>query len=386
MAVQKSILIIYDYFFPGYKAGGPVQSLTNLIGALKNEYSFSVVTTAYDLLSEVPYDSIKLNSWNEVLIPGVQKKMKIWYAEKRKPSIKELIFLIKSADPSIIYLNGIYSYRLFLQVLLVNKFAFPKKIVACPRGMLQQGALSVKSRKKKYYLKFLQKTNLLNKIVWHATNQEEANDIEIHFPQNNGIFVASNIPKTPVDTILPIYKKSGELKVVYLSLISEKKNLLLLLNLIKDLPEGIVLEIYGPVKDPEYWKACKALINKMGNKAVYKGDLEPVNVQHVLSTYHAMILLTKGENFGHAAYESLSVGRPLITSYFTPWNHLFELQAGANVDITNVQDCRNIITDFAAFSQNEYNLFCSGALKLAIEYFSNLNSAVQYRNLFKSPK
>ena len=59
-----------------------MQSLTNLIGALQHDYSFSVITTAYDLLSNEPYLSIKQNEWNNVSLPNIQNPIKVWYAGK----------------------------------------------------------------------------------------------------------------------------------------------------------------------------------------------------------------------------------------------------------------------------------------------------------------
>ena len=112
------------------------------------------------------------------------------------------------------------------------------------------------------------------------------------------------------------------------------------------------------------------------------GDIQPDKVQEILSHYHAMILLTKGENFGHALYECLSVGRPLITSYFTPWNNLEQLKAGANVDISDVQDCSKKIQAIANLSQMEYDGYCHNAHSIAKEYFGHLHTKEQYKPLF----
>lgn len=383
MTDKPKILFFYDYFFPGYKAGGPVQSLTNLIGALQYDYSFSVITTAYDLLSNEPYPAINQNEWNNISLPNVQEQIKVWYAGKRKPSYFELKMLLLAARPNIIYLNGVYSFRLFLLPLFINLFSLSARVVVCPRGMLQSGALSVKSGKKKYYIRFLQKSKLLNKVVWHATNTEEANDITRLFPNNKGVFIASNIPKNPLESIALPNKKEGELKLVYLSLITEKKNLLLLLQIMKGLPNNIKLDIYGPVKDSAYWAMCSNLIGELKGTVKYMGDIQPDKVQETLSHYHSMILLTKGENFGHALYECLSVGRPLITSHFTPWNNLEQLKAGANVDISDGQNCSNKIQAFANFSQIEYDVYCHNAHSIANQYFGHLQSRVQYKLLFE---
>jgi glycosyltransferase involved in cell wall biosynthesis len=194
--------------------------------------------------------------------------------------------------------------------------------------------------------------------------------------------IAPNIPKKPYLNVPIITKEAGELKLVYLSLINEHKNLLLLLQLISNIKSRISLDIFGPVVDEMYWNRCKGLIEKMPEKVHYKGVIEPSRVQEVLSQYHVFILFTKGENFGHAIYESLSVGRPVITSHFTPWKNLSNQRAGANVDFENLNETIEKMNLFVALPQHEYNLFCSSALEMATSYYSELEAEKKYVELF----
>lgn len=383
MKEDRKLLIFYDYFYPGYKAGGPIQSLTNLAAALGNLYDIAVITTAYDLNTQLPYPGIEINNWNKVKLPGSAKAIKIFYSDYKSLNKKSLSNLIKETHPDIIYLNGIFSYQLFLLPLLtLRNLAKISKIIVCPRGMLKEGALASKAFKKKVYLLFLKILGIMNKAYWHATTQEEASNIKKHFQHNKGITVAPNIPKKPFSNITFLGKKAGEIKFVYLSLINEHKNVLLLLQLIQLLPSNIFLDIYGPVVDKRYWQQCQSLIQQMPGKVQYKGEVQPAGVQQVLAQYHALILLTKGENFGHALYESLSVGRPVITSFFTPWNDLQQNRAGVNVDISNAADCITKINSFADMNQHEYDTYCNGAHHLALQYYKNLDTEEKYRKLF----
>ncbi len=380
---KPTILIIYDYFFPGFRAGGPVQSLANMIVALQSHYSFSVLTTAYDLMSIKPYETVQINSWNKIFLPNMVDPVNIWYAGKSSLNYNSVKTLIVKVNPNFIYLNGIYSYSLFILPLLVSRNLPSTKVVVCPRGMLQSGALSVKSSKKKVYIKTLQILRILKNVYWHATNNEEAEDINKFFPVSKGVEIAFNIPKTPFKSIVFPEKKAGELNVVYLSLITQKKNLLLLLKLINRVTEKVKLHIYGPVKDNQYWEECKILIDAMPQKVKYFGDIEPIKVQDKIAEYHTLCLLTKGENFGHALYESLSVGRPVITSFYTPWNDLKGLNAGVNVNINDFDDCATKISELAALNQDEFNILCNGSHNLSMLYFEKLNSIERYKKIFK---
>ena len=203
--------------------------------------------------------------------------------------------------------------------------------------MSKKGALTRKWFKKKIYLLYLQLTGLLTNTFWHATSEDEAIDIKKHFPNNKGIIEAPNIPKVPLESITTPLKERGKLRLVYLSLVNEHKNVLLLLQLIQSAKRDIVLEIYGPIIDMEYWEQCKSLIQQMPGKVQGRGTTSRCTANII--SIPRLILLTKGENFGHAIYESLSVGRPVITSYFTPWNDLQQKSAGANVDINDLNDC-----------------------------------------------
>lgn len=383
MIKKKKLLILYDWFYPGFRAGGPIQSLTNLTLALIPKFDIYVITGAFDLNAACPYDGVIMNSWNDVHLPESEECIKVFYAGKKALNNSIIQLLLVQTAPDIIYLNGIFSYRFFLLPLLsLKKINTNCKVIICPRGMLKKGALSGKAFKKKIYIHYLKLSKLLNNVYWHATTSEELNDIKVHFPLNKGGLVAANIPRKPLINISCIHKKAGELKLVYLSLINEHKNLLLLLQLIQLVHADITLHIYGPVIDEVYWRKCVALIEQMPGKVQYKGAVEPVKVQSLISNYHALILLTKGENFGHAIYESLSVGRPVITTYYTPWQNLCEKQAGANLNLEKAEDHIEKINRFIEMSQDEYNSFCFGAHRMADDYYKNLEAEKYYTQLF----
>ena len=378
---MKNIFILTENFYPAYKAGGPIQSLTNLITALERDYDFYVVTSAYDLNSENVMENIRTNEWNTISLPGAVRTTQVWYVEG---GIKFSRFneLLKSIKPECIYLNGIFSLNYFLKPVITAKiYKGQLRIIICPRGMLQAGAISGKYLKKKFYLALLKFSGVLNKALWHATNQEEKEDILKLISSNSFTIEAKNIPKPPSVKINFIEKNPGMLRLVYLSLITEKKNLFFLLEAVRKV-KNISLDIYGPVKDKDYWNKCKRLIDVMPGKVQYKGDTLPSQVQQTFSQYHSSVLLTKGENFGHALYESLSVGRPIITSKFTPWNNLTAEKAGWNVDINNETECIAALTDLREMPQQEYNLLCEGAHRLAISYYKSVDVHKSYRKLF----
>jgi glycosyltransferase involved in cell wall biosynthesis len=80
---------------------------------------------------------------------------------------------------------------------------------------------------------------------------------------------------------------------------------------------------------------------------------------------HVFVLPSKSENFGHAIYEALSAGRPVITSNHTPWNSLRENRAGMNVSITDTTELTEAIDYFALMNEEEFCQWQEGALRYA---------------------
>ena len=379
--MKPKLLLIYDYFYPAYKAGGPVQSLVNMARSLQDFYDISVITGAGDLNDSSMLKGITPDAWNKVKLPGAEQSVAVWYASAGKLQKAKLRELFAEIKPSIIYINGIFSLDFVVRPL---QAAGHIKTVVCPRGMLQRGALQGKRFKKKAYLAAVKLAGVFSNTSWHATNQEEKEDIQKQFGANARISVAENIPKPPLQYVKPANKSAGKLRLIYLSLISEKKNLLQAIELVAASGKNVTLDIYGPVKDKTYWDACEQKINSAPGNIRYHGDVIPELVQSKFEEHDALILLTKGENFGHALYECFSAGRPVITSFYTPWNDLEKKQAGWNVDINESAQIRKTLEQVRDMNSEDFNAYCSNAHALASSYFQRSGDANVYRSMFRA--
>ncbi|MBS1627438.1 MAG: glycosyltransferase [Bacteroidetes bacterium] len=381
--MKPTILIVYQYFYPGYNAGGPVQSLINMIETLHQQFNFAVFTSAYDLNETIPYENIHKNEWNKIRINNIE--IAVWYATTNVNK-KRLFSIVQQIQPQYIYINGMYGKTFFLTPLLLKKQLqkIGIKLIVSPRGMLQKGALAVKPFKKKIYFKALKLFNITNNIFWHATNFGEVEDIKKMFGRRCNIVIAANIPKKPLVDIKPIIKEENVLSLVYLSIITPKKNLLLLVEILKECKTRILLDIYGPIKEKQYWNLCNDSMKQLPANILvnYKGNIQPKYVQQTFTEYNASILLTQGENFGHALFESLSVGTPIITSNYTNWNKLEENNAGWNVDINNKKLITTLIETLAKSNNKTWQSYTQCAHQYATNYFYKQNFADAYNQLF----
>ncbi len=148
---KKKLLLLTDWYEPGFKAGGPIQSCRNFVSAMHEEFEISVLTSDRDLGEKEPYAGIQTNQWIRNA-EGVS----VYYADMRELSSKKLSGIISERQPDFIYLNSMYSYHLSVMPLLFSwRNKLSAQIVLAPRGMLQEGAMQFKTIKKKLYIRAL---------------------------------------------------------------------------------------------------------------------------------------------------------------------------------------------------------------------------------------
>ena len=258
------------------------------------------------------------------------------------------------------------------------------RLIISPRGVLQDGSLAIKAFKKKLFLLLIKSTFLIRNCHWHASSIEEEIAIKKIFNKNRIITILGNTPKKPFENVITPLKKSGFLKLIHLSLIAPIKNIETLLQSLITCKESVSVDIYGAIKDEQYWLSCQAIIKKLplNVNVYYKGDLASDKVQHTIAEYDALILLTKGENFGHVLFESLSVGRPIITSHFTPWNNLEKIGIGWNVNIDNTNTITLLLEALTYQNNSEWNAYCTNSLQYSNNYYNKLNTLELYSNMF----
>jgi glycosyltransferase involved in cell wall biosynthesis len=379
---MKRIFIFYDFFPPAFRGGGIIRSVFNLSEFLSDFCEVYVFTSDSDL-GESSKLKVESNSWVEFA-----PDLKVFYSNRTTQNLKGIYQLINSVKPDVIYLNGVFTPKFSLFPLLVGKFLnFSPLWVIAPRGMLQQGALSIKPLKKKIYLFILKHLRVLSKIKWQATDSQEEIDIKRIFGSNCRIESALNIPNFHVSTNLELQKKEKELNIVFLALISPVKNLKYLIDTLNQIEDSysIKLAIYGPVKDALYWGECqKAIKNSPAHiKISYRGELESAKVNEVLIGYHLFSMLSLGENFGHSIFESLIAGTPVLISDKTPWKELEKHHAGWDVNLDDPNTIKSIIQDIANLDQSAYNNLRKGAKIHADRYIQENDFKKQYQKLFE---
>jgi glycosyltransferase involved in cell wall biosynthesis len=377
---KKKILVLVDWFAPGYKAGGPIQSCVNFAFALKNDFDIYVLTTDTDHGENLPYPDIVSGEWIKDPTGGFH----IYYAKKKGLGRREIKNVILSVNADFIYLNHLFS-PFFVVYPLWLKYAgkLDAKVVLCPRGALYQSALSVKPYKKKPFISLFRLLGMGRKILFHATNDREENAIRQFFPGSK-IIIADNLPETNQRPFQSCEKKAGHLKAIFIARIVAIKNLLFLLEALKKISEEVELTIIGPVEDKSYWKECEKKIAELpaNLKINYIGPRRNNELAEILKQHHLFILPTTGENFGHSIFEALLCGRPVLISDQTPWLGLSAKKAGWDLSLSDVDKFTEVIRETAGWDQDSFDEWAMGAWQYANAFINNPEIHTQYLQLF----
>ncbi len=348
-----------------------MQSIDNLVKHYNDDVQYFIFCSDTDL-NGAALENITIGKWLKF-----NEHTLVWYANHEKIS-DSLVKQVETVKPDVIYIIGIYSWHFNIVPLLYCKA--PKKILST-RGMLHPGALSQKKWKKKIYLGIFKLMEYQHKVQFHATDEEEQKYISNYFGKEASISVAGNFANTIA--LLPVAEKNpGILKMISVALISPMKNILTVLQALEKVTDTIQYDIYGPVKDHDYLKLCKEQVKLLpGNITVnWHGELEPAAVASVLAEAHIFILPSKSENFGHAIYEALSAGRPVITSHNTPWQNLMPSKAGINIE--SPLELKDAILFFAAMDSNELAHWSRKSREYAEHAVDVDDTREQYRKMF----
>jgi len=358
---RRSVLVLVGTYLPGYKAGGPLRSVANLISTLGQEFDFKIVTLDRDLGETSPYPGIVTNQWVRVglaevlyLQPGLRGLLDLWR-------------LLRSVDgQTAVYLNSFFARRFSMLPALMRWLGLCRSqtLVLAPRGEFSQGALGLKRMQKSLYLGMARGLGLYNGAIWQASSEFEAQDIRRQFPELQGVEAelggqalsrmrSSSVIVTAIDLLGATpprpqsnrQKKAGELRVVFVGRCSRMKNLSGALRLLAGLKGDVSFDLFGPVEDAEYWRECQSIIAGLpvNVRVRNNGEIEHKEIARVFAEHDLLLLPTLGENFGHVIGEALAVGCPVLISDQTPWRNLESEGVGWDIPLAETERFQSVL-------------------------------------------
>ena len=377
--MKNKIIIFIDWFLPGYKAGGPIQSIFNFINHFGDVLDISIVTSNKDLGDTKAYDNIKSNIWI------IRSNYRIKYLDKKHLHFSKYRFLLREQPYDLVYFNSLFS-TYFTLIPLFFAINYKMRIVLAPRGMLGLGALKLKKRKKQLALYFLKIMGIPKKIIWQGTSITEILEIKKCFGENIHLKLAPNLSAKMTEIFIPKEKEIATLELFYLSRISKKKNLIAALNYLEKVRNcyQINFSIIGPIGEMQYWKECKLLINNLPKhiSVNYLGAIPNSELPELLKKQQVLLLPTYNENFGHVILEAFQAGCPVILSNQTPWQDLEKKKIGYDIDLDKPIDFTFAIEYFAKMSEEDYQKWSLNAFNFALNFCNNKAIIDANRDLF----
>lgn len=340
------ILTFVAYYLPGFKSGGPVRTISNMVEHLGDELDFRIVTLDRDSLDDRSYPNVAVNAWNHV------GKASVYYTTPDALNLRQLISILRKTPHDVLYLNSFFRPYFTTLPLLARQLGLVPQcpVVLAPRGEFSEGALAIKRLKKLGYIALARTAGLYNDLVWQASSEYEAEDIRRtlgHTAQH--IQIAPDLPppitNTPHVDIIYMKDNHDSLRVVFLSRISPKKNLDFALKVLQGVTVPVELNIYGGISDQPYWQNCETLIGSLppNVRVKYHGVVHHNEVHKVLATHDLFFLPTRGENYGHVIYEALAAGIPALISDQTPWQDFDSAGVGWVRPLNGMDTFRQVI-------------------------------------------
>ena len=382
LSERNKVLIFSGFYLPGYKGGGPIRTIANMVDQLGDEFNFVIYTADRDLGDASPYTSVQPNAWQRV------GKADVFYASPERGWVLRLWKTIANYQGSTIHLNSFFSFRFSILPLIFWRILKPRTtIILGPRGEFSEGALNLKKEKKKLFISVAQKLVLYKNILWHASSEFEAADIRRIMGSNVNIHVATDIASPKAEITLKERLPGALLRIVFVSRISPMKNLLGAIDVLKKIKCQVLFDVYGPAEEINYWAACQeaAKLLPKNIRFQYCGELEPMQVPDKLAEYDLFFLPTLGENFGHVIAEALSSGLPVLISDTTPWRDLAEKSLGWDIPLNQVDQFVECIEACAAKSSEEYLQWRHSIRAWALRNIGNQEAIEQNRRLFFEP-
>lgn len=365
------ILIVTMGYFPGERYGGPPVSVENFC-RLMADWDHYVVTKDHDLGDPTPYTSIR-QGWNS------REGCQVLYLSDRqfgKAAFEEVILQLR---PDWIYLQSLFQSCVISCLALAKKHRIP--VLLAPRGELCKGAFR-KKYKKIPYIAVLRTLGLLKDVAFQSTSQEETEAIGRYLgAKPEAIRLLDNVPSVSIGADRPREKQPGKARLVFLSRIHPKKNLLGAIRSLMGVEGDVELHIYGPIEDAAYWAACQKQIEALppNVRASYQGLVPHDRVHQVFREYDAFLFPTFSENYGHVIVEAMSVGCAVILSDQTPWNDVSEHGAGWAIPLDRMEGFTQAIRQVVAWDRHPQD-----QVRAYLEKKQDLSALRQsYRSVFE---
>lgn len=340
-SLRVRVLVTTGFYIPAFRGGGPIQTLKALVAAAPAGYEVDVICANHDLGETTPL----VDSPNEWLPVG---RARVRYVEG---GLRTLLAAYRSTiDVSIVYINSLFNPRYSILPLLLHRVGLWRSatILLAPRGELSPGALALKPKKKRVFLRAFKMLGFPRRVLWHASTEEEAHHIRDVFGEGSQIVVRENETSLPRKAYVRPQRVNGAARLLFASRLVAKKGLLTLLDALSAVTAPVHLDVVGAFEDTAYENLCQAAAARHPKNVsiTFHGALPRDGVLLRMREADLMAFPTAGENFGHVIAEALSESCPVMCSAHTPWTARLSAGGGSVVSLDTPAAWAEALNDY----------------------------------------
>lgn len=356
------VLVFVDWYRPGYRGGGPVRSMINMVEHLNGRVRFHIVTSDTDYSTTTPYPGIIPDQWND--LPSGER---VWYASKTERAVWAR--LLHEHPWHAVYINGMFSLWYSIMPLWLSRAGTQRRIVVA-RGMLLPGPMAQGAFKKRVFLALGRFCGLYSGVEFQATSADEVKSIQEHIGERTVIHEVTNLPRKTASTGLPQrVKVPGRARLINVVRIATEKNINLIIESLRTVSGEVDFDLYGPVYHQAYWEQCKIAIAALppNVRFTYHGPVASEHVPAILAgDHHALFMPNEGDNFGHTMVEAMCAGLPLLISDRSPWRGLQARQAGWDIPLGDPRPFAAAVQQLVDLNQNGFDRLSAGAYAMGM--------------------
>src|SRR5690606_4259543 len=126
------VLCATRYYVPGYLAGGPIRSVSNLANAIGNEFDLRIVCLDRDLGQSNSYGQVVPRVWTRV------GQASVLYVGPDDVTVRMWYRLLRDLEPDVLYTNSLFDVGFSIVPVLCATMSRVPTVIA-PRGELSGG-------------------------------------------------------------------------------------------------------------------------------------------------------------------------------------------------------------------------------------------------------
>jgi glycosyltransferase involved in cell wall biosynthesis len=380
-ARKPVVLTLISAYTPGNGASGPNISVRSMVAALNDEFVFLRVSL------DRPTGQRTALAASGRWLDGPAETVRYCSPSPVRLGARGLADVLRSTQYDLLLLNGFHDREFTIPALLMRKLGLTpaRPTIVSPRGEFSRAARGLKPSRKSAYRFLARHLRLFDDVWLHATSAAELEDIQRGFPYAKGYLVAPNVRQAAARP-MHVAATDGVCRLLFLGRISRVKNLDLALRALARVRAEVAFDIYGPREDGAYWAECEQLIAALppNVRTRYAGQIDNEAVPAALANYDLLFLPSRSENFGHAIFEALSCGVPVLIGDATPWRRLDDDDAGWDLPLGDPRVFAQKIDAFATMDAHARARLRAGARTRAERWVGDSDAVEHTRRMFRA--